>query len=46
MKSHYASPRCGPCLPRKINRLAHYALSAAASGKMRQITAEHLQCAA
>jgi len=33
-------------LPRKVNRLAHYALSAAALGKLRQITAEHVQCAA
>lgn len=33
-------------LPRKVNRLAHYALSAAAIAKLRQITAEHVQCAA
>lgn len=33
-------------LPRKVNRLAHYALSAAALAKERQITAEHVQCAA
>jgi general secretion pathway protein A len=32
-------------LPRKVNRVAHYALSAAALAKARQITAEHLQCA-
>lgn len=33
-------------LPRKVNRLAHYALSVAALAKARQITAEHVQCAA
>src|SRR3990172_380521 len=32
-------------LPRKINRVAHYALSAAALAKLRQITAEHVQSA-
>ena len=32
-------------LPRKVNRLAHYALSAAALAKARQITVEHLQAA-
>jgi general secretion pathway protein A len=32
-------------LPRKVNRAAHYALSAAALAKVRQITAEHIQCA-
>ena len=32
-------------LPRKVNRVAHYALSAAALAKARLITAEHLQCA-
>ena len=32
-------------LPRKINRAAHYALSAAALAKLRQITSEHLQAA-
>jgi type II secretory pathway predicted ATPase ExeA len=32
-------------LPRKINRAAHYALSAAALAKVRQISAEHIQCA-
>lgn len=32
-------------LPRKINRVAHYALSAAALAKARQITAAHVQCA-
>ncbi|MBW6494709.1 MAG: AAA family ATPase [Burkholderiaceae bacterium] len=32
-------------LPRKVNRLAHYALSAAALAKARMITAEHLQAA-
>jgi general secretion pathway protein A len=32
-------------LPRKINRAAHYALSAAALAKLRQISAEHIQCA-
>ena len=32
-------------LPRKLNRLAHYALSAAALDKARQITAEHIQSA-
>ena len=32
-------------LPRKVNRVAHYALSAAALAKARQITAEHVQCA-
>lgn len=29
-------------LPRKLNRLAHYAMSAAALAKLRQITAEHV----
>lgn len=33
-------------LPRKVNRIAHYALSAAALAKARQITAEHVQSAA
>jgi general secretion pathway protein A len=33
-------------LPRKVNRLAHYALSAAALAKLRQVGAEHVQCAA
>ena len=32
-------------LPRRINRIAHYALSAAALAKSRLINAEHLQCA-
>jgi general secretion pathway protein A len=32
-------------LPRKINRTAHYALSAAALAKVRQISAEHVQAA-
>ena len=32
-------------LPRKINRTAHYALSAAALAKVRQISAEHIQSA-
>lgn len=32
-------------LPRKVNRAAHYALSAAALAKTRQITPEHLQAA-
>ena len=32
-------------LPRRINRIAHYALSAAALAKSRLVTAEHLQCA-
>ena len=32
-------------LPRKVNRIAHYALSAAALAKARQITAEHVQSA-
>lgn len=32
-------------LPRKVNRIAHYALSAAALAKARQISAEHVQCA-
>jgi general secretion pathway protein A len=32
-------------LPRKINRAAHYALSAAALAKVRQISAEHVQAA-
>ena len=32
-------------LPRKVNRLAHYALSAAALAKARQISAEHVQSA-
>jgi general secretion pathway protein A len=32
-------------LPRKVNRTAHYALSAAALAKVRQITIEHVQAA-
>ena len=32
-------------LPRKINRIAHYALSAAALDKARTVNAEHLQSA-
>ena len=32
-------------LPRRINRIAHYALSAAALAKARLVSAEHLQCA-
>jgi len=32
-------------LPRKLNRTAHYALSAAAIAKVRQVTAEHVQTA-
>jgi type II secretory pathway predicted ATPase ExeA len=32
-------------LPRKINRVAHYALSAAALAKLRQVSAEHVQIA-
>jgi general secretion pathway protein A len=32
-------------LPRKINSLAHYALSAAALAKLRQVSAEHVQAA-
>ena len=32
-------------MPRKINQLAHYALSDAALAKLRQVTAEHVQCA-
>jgi type II secretory pathway predicted ATPase ExeA len=32
-------------LPRKINRIAHYALSAAALGKAKQVRVEHLQAA-
>lgn len=32
-------------MPRKINRAAHYALSAAALAKLRQITSEHVQTA-
>jgi type II secretory pathway predicted ATPase ExeA len=32
-------------LPRKLNRAAHYALSAAALAKVRQVTAEHVQTA-
>jgi general secretion pathway protein A len=32
-------------LPRKINRGAHYALSAAALAKLRQVSAEHVQIA-
>ena len=32
-------------LPRKVNLIAHYALSAAALAKARQITAEHVQSA-
>jgi type II secretory pathway predicted ATPase ExeA len=33
-------------LPRKVNRVAHYALSAAAIAKAKQVTCEHVQCAA
>jgi len=32
-------------LPRKINRVAHYALSAAALAKLRQTSIEHVQAA-
>lgn len=32
-------------LPRKVNRLAHYALSATALAKLRQVGAEQVQCA-
>jgi len=32
-------------LPRKVNSIAHYALSAAALAKLRQVSAEHVQCA-
>jgi type II secretory pathway predicted ATPase ExeA len=32
-------------LPRKLNRTAHYALSAAALAKVRQVSAEHVQTA-
>ncbi len=32
-------------MPRKVNHLAHYALSAAAIAKLRQISAEHVQAA-
>ena len=32
-------------LPRKVNRLAHYALTAAALAKLRQVSAEHVQLA-
>jgi type II secretory pathway predicted ATPase ExeA len=32
-------------LPRKINRVAHYALSAAALAKLRQVSADHIQIA-
>lgn len=32
-------------LPRKINRAAHYALSAAALAKLRQVSSEHVQAA-
>ena len=32
-------------LPRKVNRIAHYALSAAALVKARQVSAEHVQSA-
>ena len=32
-------------LPRRVNRAAHYALSAAALAKTRQVTAEHVQAA-
>ena len=32
-------------LPRKVNRVAHYALSVAALAKAQQITAEHVQSA-
>jgi len=32
-------------IPRKINRLAHYALTACAIGKAKSVTAEHVQAA-
>ena len=32
-------------LPRKINRLAHYALTAAAIGRAKSVNAEHVQSA-
>lgn len=32
-------------MPRKVNRLAHYALSAAAIAKAKQVTSEHVQAA-
>ncbi len=32
-------------MPRKLNQAAHYALSAAALAKMKQVTAEHVQAA-
>lgn len=32
-------------LPRKVNRLAHYALTAAAIDQARSVTAEHVQAA-
>ena len=37
------SPRAHPGLPRRINRIAHYALSAAAIAKARTVDAEHMQ---
>jgi hypothetical protein len=32
-------------MPRKVNRLAHYALTSAALGQARTVTAEHVQTA-
>jgi hypothetical protein len=32
-------------MPRKVNRLAHYALTSAALEKARTVTAEHVQAA-
>ena len=32
-------------LPRKVNRIAHYALSAAALARLRQVGPGHVQCA-
>ena len=32
-------------MPRKINRLAHYALTSAAIGKARIVSSEHVQAA-
>ena len=32
-------------MPRKVNRLAHYALTSAALEQARQVTAEHVQAA-
>lgn len=42
---HKALFQASQGLPRKLNRAAHYALSAAALAKLRQVSAEHVQTA-